>query len=75
MIVTGGTVLPTVDIGDTITIRPSEGFDVQHRTQPEWLRKFIARVLGLQPGRYTIVLSVYRDTCDWTVQQIGKIEK
>lgn len=39
-----------------------------------WL-KFLRRCLGLQPGRYILVLTVERDRTDWSVQEVGKIEK
>ena len=39
-----------------------------------WLR-FLRRVLGLPPGRYIIVVSVSGDYCDWSVQQVGKVER
>jgi hypothetical protein len=33
------------------------------------------RVLGLPPGRYFIVVPVSGDNCDWSVQQVGKMER
>lgn len=39
-----------------------------------WLR-FLRRCLGLGPGRYLVVLSVYGDGTDWSVQEVGRVEK
>ncbi len=39
-----------------------------------WL-KFLRRVMGLSPGRYQLVLSVQADRCDWTVVELGRIER
>lgn len=44
------------------------------RVPKRWLR-FLRRVLGLPPGRYIIVVSVSSDACDWSVQQVGKVER
>lgn len=43
---------------------------------PTWIAKFIRRLLGLQPGRWEITLSVFGDgRRDWTVKELGKIEE
>lgn len=39
-----------------------------------WL-KFLRRCLGLNQGRYIIVLSVGNQECDWSVQEVGKVER
>jgi hypothetical protein len=41
---------------------------------PTWAVKFMRRVMGLQPGRYMILLTVGDDR-DWTVARIGKVER
>lgn len=41
--------------------------------QRRWL-KFLRRCLGLAQGRYIIVLSVSNQDCDWSVQEVGKVE-
>ena len=41
--------------------------------QRRWL-KFLRRCLGLSQGRYIIVLSVSNQNCDWSVQEVGKVE-
>lgn len=38
-----------------------------------WLR-FLRRCLGLPPGRYVFVVSVYSTATDWSVLSIGKVE-
>ena len=43
------------------------------RVPQRWIR-FLRRCLTLRPGRYMIVLSVYSDRCDWSVQEVGKVE-
>lgn len=42
---------------------------------PTWIVKLLRRLLGLQPGRYVIVLSVRSDGWDWSVNPAGKIEE
>lgn len=42
--------------------------------QRRWL-KFLRRCLGLSQGRYIIVLSVGNQDCDWSVQEVGKVEQ
>ena len=43
-------------------------------TQPRY-HKLIRRLNGLEPGRrYMITLTVGRE-CDYTVQELGKVEK
>ena len=43
------------------------------RVPQRWIR-FLRRCLQLRPGRYMIVISVYNDRCDWSVQEVGKVE-
>lgn len=38
-----------------------------------WLR-LLRRLLALQNGRYILVLTVADDHCDWSVQDVGKVE-
>ncbi len=42
---------------------------------PVWIVKLMRRLLGLQPGRYLIVLSVMGDGWDWSISEAGKIEE
>ena len=39
-----------------------------------WAQKFMRRVIALRPGRYQIILTIGKDA-DWTVQEIGKVER
>jgi len=39
-----------------------------------WLR-FLRRVMGLQQGRYLIIVSVETNQCTWSVLDAGKIER
>jgi hypothetical protein len=41
---------------------------------PEWIVKLARRLMALTPGRYMIILTI-GSTIDWTVQELGKIEK
>ena len=43
-------------------------------TVPFRLSNFFRRIMGLQPGRYFIVISIHADEADFTVQRLGKIE-
>ena len=57
------------DDGDTMA--PSASLiTVQRR----WVR-FLRRCLGLQPGRYILVLTVEEKECDWSLQTVGKVER
>lgn len=60
-------VLPTE--GDVAIMSSASVITVQRR----WL-KFLRRCLGLSQGRYIIVLSVSNQDCDWSVQEVGKVE-
>lgn len=40
---------------------------------PDWLQKLARRLAALQPGRYSIILTVGHRH-DWTVQLLGKVE-
>jgi hypothetical protein len=42
---------------------------------PEWVLKFIQRLLALRPGRYQIILTIGKDNQDWTVTELGKVER
>ncbi len=60
-----------VDVG-------TEGGETSHAsvvTVPRRWLKFLRRVMGLAPGRYQLVLSVQADRCDWTVVELGRIER
>lgn len=39
-----------------------------------WLN-FLRRCMGLQQGRYIIVLTVDDKECDWSLQPTGKVEQ
>ena len=39
-----------------------------------WALKLLRRLVALPPGRYLILLTIDRDT-DWTVQELGKVER
>jgi hypothetical protein len=41
---------------------------------PGWIIKLTRRLLSLQPGRYSITLTVGKRH-DWTVQMLGKVEE
>lgn len=56
----------------TLAIGGAPGSYVQ--IPERWLR-FARRCLGLPPGRYTIHLTVHPSDCDWTVQDLGKVER
>jgi hypothetical protein len=42
---------------------------------PEWVLKFVRRILGLPPGHYCIHLTIDNGGPSWTVQEIGKVER
>lgn len=54
-------------------IMATTGKEVQYI--PVWLLKFCRRVLSLDDGRYTIVLTKSDGQQDWTVQRLGKVEQ
>jgi hypothetical protein len=39
-----------------------------------WL-DLLKRLMGLQPGRYAIYLTIGKTECDWSVVPLGKVEK
>ena len=41
----------------------------------QWLDKFIARIKGLTTGRYCIILSIGTTGADWTIIDLGKVER
>lgn len=43
------------------------------RVPQRWIR-FLRRCLQLRPGRYLIVITVHNDRCDWSVQEVGRVE-
>lgn len=42
---------------------------------PEWLVKFIRRLMGLSEGRYQVTLTIQKDAWDWTITELGKVER
>ena len=40
---------------------------------PDWALKLMRRIMGLEPGRWMIVLTVGREY-DWSVTNIGRVE-
>lgn len=66
-------VMPTGAQADAARAPALRERDVLH-VPKHWLR-FMRRALGLPPGRYIIVVSVSEDTCDWSVRQVGKVER
>jgi hypothetical protein len=41
---------------------------------PSWVIKLARRLLTLPHGRYQLILTIGPD-CDWTVVQLGKVER
>lgn len=41
---------------------------------PSWIIKLGQRLLKLPNGRYQVILTIDRE-CDWTVIELGKVEK
>lgn len=41
---------------------------------PSWLLKLARRLSILPHGRYQLILTIDRD-CDWTVIELGKVER
>ncbi len=39
-----------------------------------WLN-FMRRCLNFKPGRYIVVITVEPEACDWSVQEVGKVEQ
>lgn len=37
--------------------------------------RFLRRMSTLPEGRYIVVLTVGDDSCDWSVEQIGRVER
>lgn len=44
-------------------------------TVPKRWLNFLRRCMGLQQGRYIIVLTVEEQKCDWSLQMAGKVEQ
>jgi hypothetical protein len=42
---------------------------------PAWIVKLAQRLMALEPGRWQIILTIDKDRQDWTVIQLGKVEK
>lgn len=42
---------------------------------PIWIQKFARRILGLQDGRYLLILTKQGKQIDWTVLSLGKVER
>ncbi len=61
--------LKASDEGDILT--PSASLITVPR---RWL-KFMRRCLGLQPGRYILVLTIEEQECDWSLQAVGRVER
>lgn len=57
---------------DAAAIMPTETSVIT--VQRRWLN-FLRRCRGLQPGRYIIVLTVDSQACDWSLQEVGRVEK
>lgn len=42
---------------------------------PERWVKFLRRLMGLKSGRYAIYLTITQDALDWSVVELGAVEK
>jgi hypothetical protein len=42
---------------------------------PTWIQNFVRRILGLQDGRYLLILTKQGKQVDWTVLRLGKMER
>lgn len=47
------------------------------KTRPgiHWTEKLVRRFRALTPGRYFVILSISKESCDWTVVEAGKVER
>ena len=44
-------------------------------TLPLWAAKFIQRIINLDKGRWSIILTVEAGKRDWTILNMGGVEK